>query len=113
MFSQNWEQLYLNSILKQGKWFASNHQLGIGDLVFIKYLKTNLLPTLARITAVEKHTNGTERYFVVSYKLKHGKGTKFKTVKREAQSLVLLMTQDEQNNDENLLRDSLDFLSVS
>ena len=48
-----------------------------------------------------------------SYKLQHGKGRKFKIVKREAQSLVLLMTQDEQNNDENLTRDSLDFPDVS
>ena len=58
VFSQKWEQLYINSILKQNKWFATNHSLGLGDLVFIRDLHTEYgHPRLARITDIEQDTS--------------------------------------------------------
>ena len=48
-FTKKWEELYLLTITQQSKWFKSNHELGEGDIVFIRDTGT---PRLARIVRV-------------------------------------------------------------
>ena len=107
-FKKKWEELYKISILKQRKWLQSNHDLEAGDLVLILDLKTKLgYPRNGRITNVEKDTSGVKRYYTVEYK----NGKKFSVVTRPAQSLVIVMKKNEQ--DEDKVIDSISFLEES
>ena len=112
-FLDKWNVLYKLSILKQGKWFSSNHNLAIGDIVLITDLMTKLgYPRLGRIAKVEKDTMGTERYYHVSYKKNKG----FATIKRTAQSLCMIMKRDEQEDqiiDPILFLDEVDLAPAS
>ena len=66
----------------------------VGDIVLIVDLLTKLgYPRLGRIAKVEKDTMGTERYYHVTYKKNK---RVFATVKRTAQSLCMIMKNDEQ-----------------
>ena len=81
---------------------------GEQDIVFIKDLRTELgTPRLARIINVDTDSQGTERYYDCQYKQRIS--GKFKTVRRPAQSLCLLLTAEEMNNKEGVTRDSLEF----
>ena len=68
-FTKKWEDMYLLTITQQNKWFASNHELGEQDVVFIKDLRTDLsTPRLARIINVDTDSKGTKRYYNCQYK---------------------------------------------
>ena len=62
------------------------------------------MPRLTRIVKIDLDSQGTERYFV------RGTG-RFKTVRLAAQSLCLLLTAQEVNDNEDITRDSLEFLT--
>ena len=80
-FTRKWEELYLMTITQQSKWFTSNHELGEGDIVFIRDMKTERgTPRLPQIVKVDLDSQGTERYFNCQYKVR-GMG-KFKVVRR-------------------------------
>ena len=107
-FTKKWEDMYLLTITQQNKWFASNHELGEQDVVFIKDLRTELgTPKLTRIINVDRDSQGTERYYDCQYKQRNSGN--FKTVRRPAQSLCLLLTAEEINNKEGVTRDSIEF----
>ena len=81
---------------------------GKDDVVFIKDLKTERgTPSLARIIKVDLDTMGTDRYFDCQYRVKGGGN--FKVVRRAAQSLCLLLTAKEIEENENITRDATDF----
>ena len=68
-FLERWKQLYKMSILKQGKWFTSNHALEIGGIVLITDLMTKLnYPKIGRVTQIDEDGAGIERYLTVEYK---------------------------------------------
>ena len=93
-FREKWDSLYKSSVLQQKKWMDSNHQLEEQDLVLILDLQTHLnYPRVGRISEIEMDSAGVERYFTVSYKDNNKK--KEKSVKRCAQSLVLLLKKSE------------------
>ena len=107
-FKKKWEELYKIRILKQRKWLQSNHDLEAGDLVLILDLKTKLgYPRNGMIANVEKDTSGVKRYYTVEFK----NGKKFSVVTRPAQSLVIVMKKNEQ--DEDKVIDSISFLEES
>ena len=86
----------------------SNHDLKIGDLVYILDLLTKLnYPRLARVKNINQDSAGTDRYYELEYRL----GRKFSTVQRPAQSLCIIMTKEEQKKGH--LVDSLSFLDDS
>ena len=101
-FRRKWVQLYQSCILRQKKWMESNHSLATGDLVLITDLLGKLNdPRHGVIAAVEPDSVGVERYFIVEYKT----GSKTMTVKRTAQSLVLVLKKSE--NERAEISDSL------
>ena len=103
-FREKWDSLYKSSVLQQKKWMDSNHQLEEQDLVLILDLQTHLnYPRVGRISEIEMDSAGVERYFTVSYKDNNKK--KEKSVKRCAQSLVLLLKKSE--DDKAKISDSL------
>ena len=109
-FTKKWEEIYLLTITQQNKWFASNHELGEQDVMFIKNLRTELgTPRLARIINVDTDSQGTEKYYDCQYKQR--KSGNFNTVRQPAQSLCLLLTAEEINNKEDVTRNSLEFLA--
>ena len=70
----------------------NNHDLTEGDLV----LNTDLLgkwnyPRHGKVSKIEKDNAGVERYFTVEYKIEN----RVQSVKRTAQSLVLVLKQAE------------------
>ena len=78
-FTRKWEELYLLVITQQSKWFTSNHELGEGDIVFIRDLMTERgTSRLARISKIDLVIQGTECYFDCQYKVRVT--GKFKTV---------------------------------
>ena len=91
-FKTRWECLYKTCILQQKKWTTSNHDLEKDDLVLVLDLKNNLnYPRTGRIKDVEADHSGIDRYFNVEYKI----GKRVQSVKRSAQSLVLLLKKSE------------------
>ena len=94
------------SILKQGKWFSSNHALEMGDIVLITDLMTKLkYPKIRRVTQIDEDGAGIERYFTVEYKKNK---RSFSVVKRPAQSLCIVMKKYELDGDK--IVDSVSFL---
>ena len=74
---------------------SSKHTLEVGDLVLITDLLGHLnYPRHGKITAVEPDSMGIIRYFHIEYKT----GKKTLSVKRTAQSLILVLKklEDEQ-----------------
>ena len=101
-FRHKWDQLYQFCILRQKKWMESNHSLATGNLVLITDLLGKLnYPRHGVIAAVEPDSVGVERYFIIEYKA----GNKTMTVKRTAQSLVLVLKKSE--NEQAEISDSL------
>ena len=91
-FRKRWDCLYKTCILQQKKWMTSNHDLEKDDLVLVLDLKNNLnYPKTGRIKDVEADHSGINRYFHVEYKI----GKRVQSVKRTAQSLVLLLKKSE------------------
>ena len=86
--------------MQQSKWFKSNHELGENDIVFIKDM-------IARIIKVDLDSMGTNRYYDFQYRVRGGGN--FKVVRRAAQSLCLLLTAKEIEDNENITRDAIDF----
>jgi hypothetical protein len=83
---------------------ASNHELEEEDLVLILDLKNHLnYPRIGRISKIDTDSAGVERYFHVTYK--DGNKKRDKSVKRFAQSLVLLLKKSE--DDQAKISDSL------
>jgi hypothetical protein len=103
-FRKKWDCLYRMSVLQQKKWMISNHDLEKDDLVLIQDLTNKLnYPRTGKISAIEEDGSGIERYYHVTYKDENKK--KDKTVKRSAQSLVLLLKKSE--DDAAKISDSL------
>ena len=103
-FRRKWDSLYRSSVLQQKKWMTSNHELEEQDLVLILDLKNHLnYPRVGQISGIETDSAGVERYFNVTYK--DGNKQKDKSVKRCAQSLVLLLKKSE--DDKAKISDSL------
>ena len=103
-FRRKWDCLYKSSVLQQKKWMASNHELEEEDLVLILDLKNHLnYPRIGRISKIDTDSAGVERYFHVTYK--DGNKKRDKSVKRSAQSLVLLLKKTE--DDQAKISDSL------
>ena len=103
-FRRKWDCLYKSSVLQQKKWMASNHELKEEDLVLILDLKNHLnYPRIGRISKMDTDSAGVERYFHVTYK--DGNKKRDKSVKRSAQSLVLLLKKTE--DDQAKISDSL------
>ena len=113
-FLDKWNVLYKLSLLKQGKWFTSNHTLEVEDIVLITDLLTKLgYPRLGRIAKIEEDSMGTSRYYHVTYKKNK---RVFATVKRTAQSLCMIMKRDEQEDqiiDPILFLDDVDLAPAS
>ena len=64
-FTKKWEEVYLLTITQQSKWFTSNHELGEGDIVLIRDMKTERgTPRLVRIVRVDLDSQGTERLWL-------------------------------------------------
>ena len=83
---------------------TSNHELEEQDLVLILDLKNHLnYPRVGQISKIETDNAGVERYFHVTNK--DGNKKKDKSVKRSAQSLVLLLKKSE--DDKAKISDSL------
>ena len=83
---------------------TSNHELEEQDWVLILDLKNHLnYPRVGRISKIDTDNAGVERYFHVTYK--DGNKKKDKSVKRSAQSLVLLLKKSE--DDQAKISDSL------
>ena len=107
-FTKKWEELYLLTITQQSKWFKSNHELGEGDIVFIRDMKTERgTPRLARIVRVDLDSQGTDRYYDCQYQVRDGGN--YKVVRRTAQSLCLLLTANETKENADVTHDSISF----
>jgi hypothetical protein len=91
-FRNKWENLYKSSILQQKKWMQTNHDLEKDDIVLITDLKNKLnYPKHGKISNIEMDHTGTDRYFHIEYKI----GKRTQSVKRTAQSLVLILKKSE------------------
>ena len=102
-FIEKWEVLYKTSILKQQKWFSSNHNLKKGDIVQILDLKEPFnYARLANVSQVE-----VNRYYTLEYKA----GKNFVTIKRAAQSLCFVMSKEQCEGSEPAINDSIACLS--
>ena len=98
-FRRKWDCLYKLSLLQQKKWMNSNH-----ELVLILDLKNHLnYSRIGRISKIDTDNAGIERYFHVTYK--DGNKKRDKSVKRSAQSLMLLLKKSE--DDQAKISDSL------
>ena len=83
-------------------WMNTNHDLEKEDVVLIIDLKNKLnYPKHGKITRIEADHTGTERYFHIEYKI----GKRTHSVKRTAQSLVLILKKSE--NEKAKISDSL------
>ena len=101
-FRSKWENLYKSSVLQQKKWMHTNHNLEKDDVVLITDLKNKLnYPKHGKIFRIETDHTGTERYFHIDYKI----GKRTHSVKRTAQSLVLILKKSE--NEEAKISDYL------
>ena len=101
-FRNKWDNLYKSSVLQQKKWMNTNHNLEVDDVVLIIDLKNKLnYPKHGKISRIETDHTGTERYFHIEYKI----GKRTHSVKRTAQSLVLILKKSE--NEEAKISDSL------
>ena len=100
-FHSKWEQFYLNTIIKQNKWFQNSSwsPLKVDDIVLISDLIHNGYMTMARITGTKEDTAGHTRYYKVSYKRD---GSKIRTVVRTARSLVFLLRPEDQEDEQNV-----------
>ena len=101
-FHSSWEQFYLNTIIKQNKWFQNSSwsPLQVDDIVLISDLIHNGYMTMARITGTKEDTAGHTRYYKVSYKRDGTKNEK--SVTRTARSLVFILRPDDQKADQNV-----------
>ena len=97
-----WEQFYLNTIIKQNKWFQNSSwsPLKVDDIVLISDLIHNGYMTMARITGTKEDTTGHTRYFKASYKRDGTKNEK--SVVRTARSLVFILRPDDQEDEQNI-----------
>jgi hypothetical protein len=101
-FRNKWDNLYKSSVLQQKKWMHTNHELEKDDVVLITDLKNKLnYPKHGKISRIEADNSGTERYFHIEYKI----GKRTHSVKRSAQSLVLILKKSE--NEKASISDSL------
>ena len=121
-FEKKWFSNYYETVLQQAKWSKTNHQLKKDDIVMVTDLFTPLgYPVVAKISQVETDGTGIERYFVLQYKRMKVDATirradekvsfspNFQTVKRPANSLVLLVSSTEKDDQTaNLDSDSTD-----
>ena len=110
-FEKKWFSNYYETVLQQAKWSKTNHQLKKDDIVMITDLFTPLgYPVVAKISQVETDGTGIERYFVLQYKRmkvdttirradeKVSFSPNFQTVKRPANSLILLVSSTEKDD---------------
>ena len=101
-FHSSWTQFYLNTIIKQTKWFQSSKHspLQVNDIVLISDLVHDGYMTLARVTGTKQDTAGHTRYYKVSYKRDGSKNAK--SVVRTARSLVFILRPDDQEDEQNV-----------
>ena len=101
-FHSNWEQFYLNTIIKQSKWFESSEYspLQVNDIVLISDLIHDGYMTMARITGVKEDSVSHTRYYKASYKRDGTKNAK--PVVRNARSLVFIWRPDDQETEQNV-----------
>ena len=101
-FRNKWDNLYKSSVLQQKKWMDTNHDLEKDDIVLITDLKNKLnYPKHGKISNIEMDHTGTDRYYIIQYKI----GKRTQSVKRTAQSLVLILKKSE--SEEAKISDSL------
>ena len=83
-------------MLRQKKWIDTGYKLSVGDICLIAdLLNTYGYPTLARVSDMENDSFGEPRYFKLEYRKRPG--AKVTTIKRTAQSLILVLECQDQS----------------
>ena len=103
-FKEAWEQLYSLSIISLKKWNKDFRVPQVGDLIQISDISGR--PQLGLVESIRSDTANQGRYFNISYVSKDGKR---KHLERTAQSLCLLLSKEELENE--IIRDPIDFLT--
>ena len=88
-FHALWFETYWSTVVRQKKWINTDYKLSIGDICLIADLLNSYgYPTLALVHDIENDSYETARYYTMMYRKKPG--VKPSTVKRTAQSLILV-----------------------
>ena len=95
-FHSLWFETYWSTVLRQKKWIDTEYKLSVGDICLIAdLLNTYGYPTLARVSDIENDSYGVPRYFKLEYRKRPE--AKVTTVKRTAQSLILVLECQDQS----------------
>ena len=102
-FKEAWEQLYSLSILSLKKWNQNQNIPEVGSLIQVSDICGK--PQLGLVESIRTDGADHPRYFKISYVDRIGKR---KYLERTAQSLCLLLSKEELENE--IIRDPIDYL---